>query len=228
MDISLTGVILLSLLIAFVAMVFTVPLAVAMAWLLARKRFPGWHLVNALCFLPLVMPPVITGYILLIGFGPRGPIGRLLEPLGISFAFNWLGAALAAGIMAFPLVMRPIRLAFESEDRSLSQTASTLGAGRWTRFRTISLPLAYPGVLAGAVLGFAKAMGEFGATITFVSNIPDETRTIALAVYSLLQSPAGDAAALNLILIGIGISFAAIIVSEIVAERFQRRGNDDA
>jgi molybdate transport system permease protein len=214
----------LSVKVSFVAMVFTLPLATAVAYVLATKRFRGWHLLNAVCHLPLVMPPVITGYLLLIGFGPNGAIGSVLQSIfGFTFAFNWMGAALAAGVMAFPLVMRPIRLAFEVQDRQVLESAKTLGANHFAGFFSISLPLALPGLIAGGVLGFAKALGEFGATITLVSNIPGETQTLALAVYSLLQSPAGDEAALTLIILGVVISFAAILFSEIIASRLQKR-----
>ena len=213
-------IIALAIRVSLLAMVFTIPLATAIAYLLATRRFPGWHLINALCHLPLVLPPVITGYLLLLSFGPKGMIGGFLaQAFGVSFAFNWLGAALAAAVMAFPLVMRPIRLAFEVQDREILDSAKTLGANRWAGFITISLPLALPGIIAGGVLGFAKALGEFGATITFVSNIPGETRTIALAVYSFLQSPDGDAAAITLVIIGVAISFGAILLSEILAAR---------
>ncbi|MEM9278121.1 MAG: molybdate ABC transporter permease subunit [Pseudomonadota bacterium] len=216
---ELWGIVALSIRVSLVAMLFTLPIATAVAYLLATRRFRGWHLLNALCHLPLVMPPVITGYLLLLAFSPKGWIGSLLQSFGVSFAFNWWGAALAAGIMAFPLVMRPIRLAFEVQERELLESAKTLGANRWAAFRAISLPLAMPGIIAGGVLGFAKALGEFGATITFVSNIPGETQTLALAIYSFLQSPAGDSAAIALVLIGVVISFGAILVSEIIANR---------
>jgi len=214
-------IIVLSLRVSFVAMVFAIPLATGVAYVLARKTFPGWHVFNALCHLPLVMPPVITGYLLLIAFSPNSWLGSVLATLGISFAFNWFGAALAAGIMAFPLIMRPIRLAFELQDEALLETAQTLGARPWSAFWSISLPIALPGVIAGGVLGFAKALGEFGATITFVSNIPGETQTLALAIYSFLQSPSGDKAALTLVAIGIAISFGAIVVSEVIAKRMR-------
>ncbi len=220
----------LSLKVSMVATLFTVPIATGIAYFLATRRFPGWHILNGLCHLPLVMPPVITGYLLLLGFRPDGIFGRVFEQaFGIGFAFQWTGAALAASVMAFPLVMRPIRLAFESQDREVLETAKTLGAGRLIAFATISLPLALPGILAGAVLGFAKALGEFGATITFVSNIPGETQTLALAVYSLLQSPSGDREALTLIIIGVAISFVAIVLSEWISNRISmRRGGPDA
>jgi len=220
---EIISIIALSIQVSLVAMLFTIPLAVCVAYLLARKRFPGWHIMNAVSHLPLVLPPVITGYLLLLAFGPNGPVGQVLQNLfGFTFAFNWTGAALAAGIMAFPLVMRPIRLAFETQDLELLDTAKTLGANRLSAFLSVSLPLALPGIIAGGVLGFAKALGEFGATITLVSNIPGETQTLALAVYSLLQSPSGDQMALILVLVGIVISFAAILVSELVASRLGR------
>lgn len=220
---ELWQIVTLSLRVSFVAMIFTIPVAIGVGYVLARKRFVGWHLLNALCHLPLVMPPVITGYLLLITFSPNSWFGVFLKStLGISFAFNWFGAALAAAVMAFPLVMRPIRLAFEVQDIELIQSAKSLGANRWVAFRSVSLPLAMPGIIAGGILGFAKALGEFGATITFVSNIPGETQTLALAIYSFLQSPSGDTAAVMLVLIGIIISFAAILVSEILARRMEK------
>ncbi len=221
---ELWQIVTLSLRVSLTAMIFTLPIAIAVAYVLARKDFPGWHLLNAVCHLPLVMPPVITGYLLLLAFSPRGWIGGPLEKaFGIGFAFNWWGAALAAGVMAFPLMMRPIRLAFEVQDIELIESAETLGARPWAAFRSISLPLAMPGVLAGAVLGFAKALGEFGATITFVSNIPGQTQTLALAIYSFLQSPNGDNAAILLVTIGIVLSFGAILMSEILARRLSKR-----
>ena len=220
---DILGIIGLSLRVSLVAMMLTLPGAIAVAYLLATRRFVGWHLLNALCHLPLVLPPVITGYLLLLAFRPRGLVGGFVERLtGFTFAFNWWGAALAAAVMSFPLVMRPIRLAFEMQDREVLETAKTLGANRWAAFRTITLPLALPGILAGAVLGFAKALGEFGATITFVSNIPGETQTLALAVYSFLQSPDGDRAALVLVILGIVISFGAILASELIAARLEK------
>ncbi len=211
----------LSVWVAFMAMLVTIPVAILVGYLLARSKFPGWHLVNAVCHMPLVLPPVITGYLLLQIFRPSGTIGGLLESwFGIGLAFQWTGAALAASVMAFPLVMRPIRLAFESQYPQMRKIAQTLGATQISSFLSISLPLALPGIIAGGVLGFAKAMGEFGATITFVSNIPGETQTLSLAVYSFLQSAQGDTAALVLIVIGLIISFSAILVSEWLSSRF--------
>jgi molybdate transport system permease protein len=200
------------------------PLGIAAAWLLARRAFWGKPVVDALIHLPLVLPPVVTGYLLLLGFGRRGLIGAwLADHLGIVFAFRWTGAALACGIMAFPLLVRPIRLSIEAVDRRLEQAAATLGAPPWRVFASVTLPLALPGVLAGMVLGFAKAIGEFGATITFVSNIPGETQTISSAVYSLIQTPDGDAAALRLVVVSIVIAMAALIASEFFARRAARR-----
>lgn len=219
-----TSIILLSVKVALTAILFALPLAFLAAWLLARREFPGKSLLQALVTLPLVLPPVVTGYGLLVLFGSRGPVGRLLEAgFGFSFAFRWTGAALAAGLMAFPLLVRPIRLSLEAVDRGLEEAGATLGASRLMIFATVTLPLTLPGVMAGATLGFAKALGEFGATITFVSNIPGETQTLSLAIYSLLQTPAGDAAALRLILASVLIALAAVLASEWVARRLRGR-----
>lgn len=213
-DPVLWGIIMLSLKVALVATMLGLPLAVAVGRLLAVPDLPGKALVSALVHLPLVLPPVVTGYALLVVFGRNGIVGAFLERFGLGLTFTWLGAALAATVMAFPLLVRPIRLAFESQDERLEGMAATLGAGPWRRFGTIALPLAVPGIVAGAVLGFAKALGEFGATITFVSNIPGETQTLSLAIYSLLQSPSGEQAALTLILVSVALSFAAVLISE--------------
>ncbi|WP_346893116.1 molybdate ABC transporter permease subunit [uncultured Roseibium sp.] len=214
----------LTLQVAATALCFAVPLAVAVAYVLARYRFPGHGIVNALVHMPLVLPPVVTGYLLLLLFGRNGPIGRFLgETFGIVFAFNWTGAALAAGVMAFPLIVRPVRLAFEAVDPKLEEAAASLGAHRIVTFAVVTLPLTLPGILGGAILGFAKAMGEFGATITFVSNIPGETRTLALALYTATQSPSGDLAAFRLTLIAAIVAFGALIASEIWARRLRRR-----
>lgn len=224
---DLVSILLLSLKVAFVAVLLALPLAIMIAWWLARTNSPLRGLINALVHMPLVLPPVVTGYGLLLLFGRNGPIGGLLENLfGITIAFRWTGAALAAGIMAFPLMVRPLRQAFEAVDIGLEAAASTLGAGRPMIFATVTLPLALPGLIAGAILGFAKSLGEFGATITFVSNIPDETQTISLAIYSLLQSPSGDAGALRLIGLSLLLSFLAIMASEWFARRSldKRRG----
>ena len=216
--------ILLSIRVATVATLVATPIAIGVAWLLARVEFPGKTAIDAIVYLPLVLPPVVTGYLLLLTFGRRGLVGAwLADNLGIVFSFRWTGAALACGVMAFPLLVRPIRLSIEAVDRRLEQAASTLGASPWRVFATITLPLALPGVVAGMVLAFAKAIGEFGATITFVSNIPGETQTISAAIYSLIQTPNGDAAALRLVMISIGLALAALIASEILARRATRR-----
>jgi molybdate transport system permease protein len=215
--------ILLSLRVAIVATIVATPLGIAFAFLLARGNFWGKSLVDALVHLPLVLPPVVTGYLLLLAFGRRGLVGAWLADLGIVFAFRWTGAALACGVMAFPLLVRPIRLSIEAVDRRLEQAAETLGAPPWRVFWNVTLPLALPGVLAGMVLGFAKAIGEFGATITFVSNIPGETQTISSAIYSLIQTPDGDAAALRLVAVSTAIAIAALIGSEWFARRATAR-----
>lgn len=216
--------ILLSARVAVIATLIATPLGIAVAWLLARRDFWGKAVLDALIYLPLVLPPVVTGYLLLIALGKRGVVGAFLaDHLGLVFAFRWTGAALACGVMSFPLLVRPIRLSIEAVDRRLEQAASTLGASPLRVFVTVTLPLALPGVLAGMVLGFAKAIGEFGATITFVSNIPGETQTISSAIYSLLQTPDGDAAASRLVLISISIAVVALIASEWFARRATQR-----
>jgi molybdate transport system permease protein len=210
----------LSLKVASWATLCTLPLGVLVAWALARGRFFGKTLVDALVHLPLVMPPVVTGYLLLLTFGRRGPVGAWLEEtLGIVFAFNWTGAALACAVMGFPLMVRAIRLSIESVDTGLERAAATLGASRAWVFLTVTLPLALPGIIAGAVLCFAKALGEFGATITFVSNIPGVTQTLPTAIFTYTQVPGGDAPALRLTLVSILISLAALVVSEWLARR---------
>jgi len=211
--------VLLSLRIAGVATVVALPLGIAIAWLLARKDFWGKALLDGIVHLPLVLPPVVTGYLLLIAFGRRGIFGSFLADLGIVFSFRWTGAALACGVMGFPLMVRPIRLALEAIDRRLEDAAATLGANRFWVFLTVTLPLALPGIIAGAVMAFARALGEFGATITFVSNIPGETQTISAAIYTLLQIPGGEALAIRLVLIAIALSLGALIVSEWFARR---------
>jgi molybdate transport system permease protein len=214
----------LTLKVASAALAVALPLAVLMAFVLARYRFTGHGAVNALVHLPLVLPPVVTGYVLLLTFGRKGPVGSFLDSVfGVTFAFNWTGAALAAGVMAFPLMVRPIRLSFEAVDPKLEEAAKSLGAHRLTAFLTVTLPLALPGILGGAILGFAKAMGEFGATITFVSNIPGETRTLSLALYTATQTPGGDLAAFRLTLIAAFVAFAALIASEALARRLRAR-----
>jgi molybdate transport system permease protein len=210
----------LSLRIAIVATAFALPFGIAIGWLLARKNFWGKTLLDGLVFLPLVLPPVVTGYLLLISFGRRGPIGAFLyEHFGIVFSFRWTGAALSCGIMGFPLMVRPIRLALEAIDRKLEDAAATLGANAVLVFFTVTLPLALPGIIVGVVLCFARALGEFGATITFVSNIPGETQTISAAIYTLTQVPGGDAAAGRLVLISIALALAALLASEWLARR---------
>ena len=212
--------VLLSLRVALVATAVALPFGIAIGWLLARKEFWGKTLLDGLVYLPLVLPPVVTGYLLLISFGRKGPIGAFLaDHFGIVFSFRWTGAALSCGVMGFPLMVRPIRLALEAIDRRLEEAAGTLGAGRFLVFLTITLPLALPGIIAGAVLCFARALGEFGATITFVSNIPGETQTISAAIYTLMQIPGGDAAAGRLVLIAIVLALAALVVSEWFARR---------
>lgn len=214
----------LSLRVAAVAALASLPFGVAVAYLLARGRFPGRALVDAFVHLPLVMPPVVTGYLLLLAFGRRGPVGAFLErTFGIVFAFNWTGAALACAIMGFPLLVRAVRLSLEVIDRRLESAALTLGANRLVVLFTITLPLALPGILAGLVLSFARSLGEFGATITFVGNIPGVTQTLPSAIYTYTQVPGGDLPALRLTAISIVISFLALLFSEMIARRATRR-----
>jgi molybdate transport system permease protein len=214
----------LSLRVAFWATLVSVPFGVALAFVLARGRFWGHALLNGVIHLPLILPPVVTGYILLLLFGRRGPIGAFLEEyFGIVFAFRWTGAALACGVMGFPLLVRAIRLSIEAVDRRLEDAAGTLGANPAWIFVTVTLPLILPGIVAGMILSFAKAMGEFGATITFVSNIPGETQTLPSAIYTFTQVPGGDAGALRLTLISIALSMAALILSEMLARRIGQR-----
>lgn len=218
----------LSIRIATVATLFALPFGIAVAWLLARKNFWGKALLDGIVHLPLVLPPVVTGYLLLIWFGRKGPVGSILDQyFGIVFSFRWTGAALACGVMAFPLLVRAIRLSFEAIDRRLEDAASTLGANRLWAFLTVTLPLALPGIIAGMVLSFAKALGEFGATITFVSNIPGETQTISAAIYTLTQVPGGDAAAFRLVIVAVVIALVALIASEWFARRAGMRYHGD-
>jgi molybdate transport system permease protein len=213
----------LSIRVAFWATLASLPLGIAVAMLLARGRFRGRQILNGLVHLPLVLPPVVTGYLLLVTFGRTAPVGGWLEDtFGIVFAFRWTGAALAAAVMAFPLMVRAIRLSIEAVDPGLEQAAATLGASRTWVFATVTLPLALPGIVAGAILAFAKAMGEFGATITFVSNIPGETQTLATAVYAFLQVPGGEASALRLVLVSVAIAMAALLASEALAAKAGR------
>ena len=217
-------VILLSLKVAMVATIAALPLGVALAWVLARCEFWGKTLLNGLVHLPLVLPPVVTGYLLLLAFGRKGPMGAFLEQCcGFVFSFRWTGAALAAAVMGLPLMIRAIRLTIESVDPRLEHAAATLGASPWRIFFTITLPLAAPGLIAGSILAFAKALGEFGATITFVSSIPGETETIALSIYTLTQVPGGDDAILRLAAVSVVISLAALAASEIMARRLSNR-----
>ena len=214
----------LSLKVASVAVAASLPFAIAVAHVLARREFWGKSLLNGLIHLPLVLPPVVTGYLLLLTFGKNGTLGRFFyETIGLVFAFRWTGAALACAIMAFPLIVRAIRLSFEAVEPRLEETAADLGARPLMVFLTITLPLSLPGLIAGAILGFAKAMGEFGATITFVSNIPGVTQTLPSAIHAFTQVPGGDFQALRLIVISIAISFTALIAAEAVARRISRK-----
>lgn len=214
----------LSIKVATWAMVASLPPGIAIALLLARGRFWGKSVLNGIVHLPLILPPVVTGYLLLLSFGRRGPIGAFLaDNFGIVFSFRWTGAALACGIMGFPLMVRAIRLSIEAVDRKLEAAAGTLGANPLWVFGTITLPLILPGIIAGMILSFAKAMGEFGATITFVSNIPGETQTLPSAIYTFTQVPGGDAGALRLTLISIAIAMIALVASEVLARFVGRR-----
>lgn len=214
----------LSLRVAFWAMLGSLPVAIAVAFLLSRTRFWGKSLVDALVHLPLVLPPVVTGYLLLVLFGRRGPLGQILEQgFGIVLAFRWTGAALAGAVMGFPLMVRSIRLSLDAVDRRLEQAAGTLGADPSWVFATVTLPLILPGVIAGMILSFARSLGEFGATITFVSNIPGETQTVPTAIYMLTQTPGGETGAWRLTLVAIAIALAALLLSEAMARWANRR-----
>lgn len=218
----------LSAKVAATAVAASLPLAFSVAWIIARTRLPGRNLLQAAAMLPLVLPPVVTGYLLLSWFGKNGLAGQFLSSLfGLSFSFNWLGAALAAGVMAFPLLVRPIRLSLEGFDKGLEEAARTLGASRMRCFLTVTLPLCLPGVAAAFTLGLAKAMGEFGATITFVGNIPGETQTLSLAIYSLLQTPDGDKAATTLIWISVALGAGAILASEWIGNLLVNGNRDE-
>lgn len=213
----------LTLLVGGAAVAAALPVAFGLAWLLARGRFPGKTLLDGVVHLPLVVPPVVTGWALLLAFAPAGPLGRLLDAwFGASVLFRWTGAAIAAGVMALPLMVRAIRLSLEAVDRRLEQAARTLGAGRARAFATVTLPLSAPGLLAAAVLGFARAIGEFGATITFVSSVPGETETLPLAIYAALQRPGGEAAAWRLAAISVALALVALVASEALARRAGR------
>lgn len=219
-----TTAILLSLKVSFWAVARSLPVAIGTALLLSRGRFRGIAILDALVYLPLTLPPVVTGFLLLMLFGRRGPVGAFLaEHFGIVFAFRWTGAALAAAVMGFPLLVRAIRLSFDAVDRRLEAAAETLGASPLWVFLTVTLPLVLPGILAGMILAFARAMGEFGATITFVSNIPGETQTLPTAIYTLVQVPGADAAAFRLVLVSVALSMGALVVSEWLARRIGRR-----
>lgn len=213
----------LSLKVAAWATVLSLPVGIWVAHLLARGRFPGRSVLNAVVHLPLILPPVVTGYLLLLAFGREGPVGGLLEDMGLVLAFRWTGAVLAAAVMAFPLMVRAIRLSIEAVDPGLEQAGATLGASPIWVFLTVTLPLALPGIIAGIILAFAKAMGEFGATITFVANIPGQTQTLPTAIHAFLQLPGGEASAMRLVVISVVISVSALVISELLALRVSRR-----
>ncbi len=213
----------LSLRVAFWATLLSLPPGIFVAYALSRWSFPGKTLLNGLVHLPLVLPPVVTGFLLLIAFGPQAAIGRALAEIGAPLAFRWTGAALAAAVMAFPLMVRAIRLSLDAADNRLEEAASTLGASPLWVFLTVTLPLSLPGIVVGAILAFAKAMGEFGATITFVSNIPGETRTVPSAIYAFLQVPGGDGAAWRLVIVSVVIAMGALILSEVISRRVSAR-----
>jgi len=217
----------LSLRVAVLAVVLSLPVALGLAWLLSRKRFPGRLLVEALLFLPLILPPVVTGYALLALLGRNGPLGRMLGEIGIVFAFRWTGAVIAAAVMGFPLLVLSIRVAFDSVDRRLEAAAETLGAGAWRRFATITLPLSLRGIAAGCVLAFARAFGEFGATISFVSNIPGETRTLPIAIYELLSVPGGMPGVQHLSIVALFVALAAAASATVIAGGLMGRRNED-
>ncbi len=214
----------LSVQVSFWATLLSLPAGIWVAHLLARGRFAGRQALNGLVHLPLILPPVVTGYLLLLTFGRQGPVGAVLESwFGVVLAFRWTGAVLAAAVMAFPLMVRAIRLAIEAVDPKLEDAAATLGASRGQVFLTVTLPLILPGVIAGAVLAFAKAMGEFGATITFVANIPGQTQTLPSAIYAFLQVPDGDGEAFRLVVVSVAVAMAALVASELLARRVQAR-----
>lgn len=220
---ELGGIVRLSLLIGGTATLACLPFAFLFAWVLARWRFPGKVLLDGIVHLPLVVPPVVTGWMLLLAFAPAGPIGSVLEDwFGVSVLFRWTGATIAAAVMALPLMVRAMRLSIEGVDRRLEQAARTLGASRWRTYATITLPLALPGVMAGAVLGFARSIGEFGATVTFVSNVPGETQTLPLAIYAALQQPGGEQQVWRLAGISVALSLGALIASEALVRRAGR------
>lgn len=220
---DLSGIILLTLKVAGVGVLGALPLAFVLALVLARGRFAGRAVLSALIMLPLVLPPVVTGLVLLEMFGPKGPLGQFFAQFGLQFGFRWTGAALAAGLVALPLLVRPIRQAFESIDPKLTEAAAVAGLGPVRRLIRLDLPLIVPGLVAGLVLGFAKALGEFGATITFVASIPGETRTLSLAIFSAMQTVGGEQLVLTLSLVSVVISVAAVVTSEVLVARLVRR-----
>jgi len=222
-----TAALALSLRVAAISVIVSLPFALALAWLLSRKRVPGRALIEALLFLPLTLPPVVTGYALLVLFGRNGAIGQWLAAVGIVFAFRWTGAVLAAAVMGFPLLVLSIRVAFDNVDRRLERAAETLGAGAWRRFLTIVLPLSSGGILAGCVLAFARAFGEFGATISFVSNIPGETRTLPIAIYELMSVPGGEAGVQRLTVVAFVVALAATLIAALLGGALWRRRTDD-
>lgn len=213
----------LSLRVSLWATFASLPLGVFAAYALARWQFPGKQLLNGIVHLPLILPPVVTGYLLLLTLGTKGPVGAPLAEIGIVFAFRWTGAAVASGIMAFPLMVRAVRLSIEAVDPKLEHAAATLGASSFWVFATVTLPLILPGIIAGAILAFAKAMGEFGATITFVSNIPGQTQTLPSAIYAFLQVPGGESSAAKLVIVAVSVAMTALLLSEFVSERVARR-----
>ncbi len=218
------SIIVLSLKIGSVAIIFSLPIGILCAWVLARKNFRGKTILDSIINLPLVLPPVVIGYLLLITMGRNGYLGKWIDQIfGISFSFNWKGAALASAVVSFPLLVRAIRISFESIDQNLEFAARSLGASRLKMFFTVTLPLAMPGIIAGVVLAFARSLGEFGATVTFVSNIPGETRTLPLAMYTLIQIPNQEAATMRLCIIAIAISFIALFLSEVLQRAHKKR-----
>ena len=217
----------LSLRVASLSVLASLPLALGLAWLLSRRRFPGRLLVEALLFLPLTLPPVVTGYALLVLFGRHGALGEWLADVGIVFAFRWTGAVLAAAVMSFPLLVLSIRVAFDGVDRRLEHAAETLGAGAWRRFATIVVPLSVRGIVAGCVLAFARAFGEFGATISFVSNIPGETRTLPIAIYELMNMPGGLPGVQRLTVVALVVAFSATLAAAVLGGTAWGRRRDD-
>ncbi|WP_288390860.1 molybdate ABC transporter permease subunit [uncultured Acinetobacter sp.] len=205
------------------ATLVNLPFAIFVAWILARYEFRLKVILESLLQLPMILPPVVLGYLLLILFGNRGIVGQFLSEWGIQLAFNWKGAVIASMVVAFPLMVQPIRLSFQLINQQLEQIAQTLGASPIQAFFSISLPLALPGVLIGSILCFSRSLGEFGATITFVGNIPDETRTVPIAIYSLLQQPDGESMAMRLVLLSVGLAFAALVANHFILKRYQQR-----